>query len=153
MVLAAIPIGLGLLYGTVRLTDMLLDNASQWFAIKRETLKGKLRSTRTGSRDRALDARHDQEIDEINRQFDEGEVELEDVMKLARQHAKEELVLETKIESRGRTQIALIVSIALVLCVWIVMYLSPYPTCVRHMLLSGADPGESSLYCARHLTR
>lgn len=47
--------------------------------------------------------------------------------------------------------IALIVSTTVVLCVWIVMYLSPYPTCVRHALMSDYEPDAAGLYCAREL--
>lgn len=148
--LLAIPLAIGMIYGAVKLVDFLVDGAARWWQAK----KGKFRLVfASESRKRELDARHDRELDEINRKYDEGEVELADVMKLARRHAKEERQSEAITFARKtHVSIALIVSSTLVLCVWIVMYMSPYQTCVRNMLLNGDDRADASLYCAKWLT-
>ena len=104
------------------------------------------------SREQELYAKHDRELDEINRQFDEGEVNLAEVVKLARRHAKEEQQVDTRtLAAKTRVATTLIIAGALVLCVWIVMYMSPYQTCVRQMLLYGDDRDDAALACAHWL--
>ena len=49
--------------------------------------------------------------------------------------------------------VTLIVSFALVLCVWLVLYLSPYQTCVHLTILDGYDLDEAGLHCALEMGR
>ena len=49
------------------------------------------------------------------------------------------------------TRIALILALTAIIAVWLVMYMSPYQTCIRSVEANDPETTPAALYCAREL--
>ena len=150
LVLLAVPFAIGVFYGLMRLGIEFIGWTGGRLEAGRHKVKQRLAARRI---DWAV--RHEQELDEFEKQFNDGDVGLKEYGLLIRRHVREE----------GRpskfsvgVMVALIVSAAVsataVTSTYLVMHHSPYQTCVRNMMTDEpTDRADATAICSTYMGR